>query len=75
MARWLPSLSVKVCQGVGGTFDVLAGTVRRAPQAVRSANLEWAYRLLREPSRLLRQTALPRFAWRVLASRFSRSHG
>ncbi len=47
--RWinacLPKLNVKVCQGVGGTFDVIAGNVNRAPSAFRKANLEWFYRL------------------------------
>lgn len=74
IARWLPSLQVSVCQGVGGTFDVIAGTVKRAPRAVRSARLEWAYRLVCQPSRLWRQTALPRFAWQVVAARLGRGH-
>jgi N-acetylglucosaminyldiphosphoundecaprenol N-acetyl-beta-D-mannosaminyltransferase len=73
MAHHLSDLKVKVCQGVGGTFDVIAGTVRRAPASWRATNLEWAYRLLKDPRRLPRQSALPRFAWRVLAARFSRS--
>lgn len=72
MAHHLSQLKVKVCQGVGGTFDVIAGTVRRAPASWRATNLEWAYRLLSDPRRLPRQSALPRFAWRVLAARFSR---
>lgn len=73
IARYLPSLRVKICQGVGGTFDVIAGAVRRAPRIFQAANLEWAYRLLSQPSRLLRQTALPRFAWKVMVARFARS--
>jgi N-acetylglucosaminyldiphosphoundecaprenol N-acetyl-beta-D-mannosaminyltransferase len=48
--------------GVGGSFDVLAGTVPRAPHAWRRAGLEWLYRLIREPSRWRRQLALPQFA-------------
>ncbi|MCY0895250.1 MAG: WecB/TagA/CpsF family glycosyltransferase, partial [Alicyclobacillaceae bacterium] len=52
--------------GVGGSFDVWGGTVPRAPQIFRKLNVEWLYRLLREPSRIRRQTALPRFAWRVV---------
>jgi N-acetylglucosaminyldiphosphoundecaprenol N-acetyl-beta-D-mannosaminyltransferase len=48
--------------GVGGSFDVLAGTVSRAPRLWRRAGLEWLYRLIREPSRWRRQLALPRFA-------------
>ncbi len=49
--------------GVGGSFDVLAGMVSRAPQAWRRVGLEWLYRLIREPSRWRRQLALPRFAF------------
>jgi N-acetylglucosaminyldiphosphoundecaprenol N-acetyl-beta-D-mannosaminyltransferase len=49
--------------GVGGSFDVLAGLVPRAPHAWRRAGLEWLYRLIREPSRWRRQLALPQFAF------------
>jgi N-acetylglucosaminyldiphosphoundecaprenol N-acetyl-beta-D-mannosaminyltransferase len=66
MDRHAPRLAVKICQGVGGTFDVLAGRVRRAPLAFRALGLEWFYRLATQPRRLLRQTALPTFAWGVL---------
>jgi len=69
MTRYLPALKVKVCQGVGGTFDVIAGRVKRAPLAFRVLHLEWFYRLLSQPSRILRQTALPIFAVRVLRKR------
>jgi len=66
MKEYLPRLNIKVCQGVGGTFDVLAGRVKRAPAIFRKIHLEWLFRLLSEPRRLLRQTALPRFAAQVL---------
>jgi N-acetylglucosaminyldiphosphoundecaprenol N-acetyl-beta-D-mannosaminyltransferase len=59
-------LRVKVCQGVGGTFDVISGRVRRAPRVFRAAHLEWFYRLATQPARLARQRALPRFAVAVL---------
>lgn len=64
--RYLPQLRVKVCQGVGGTFDVLAGRVKRAPASFRKLHLEWFYRLVTQPKRLVRQTALPKFAYLVL---------
>ena len=67
--RYLPQLNVKVCQGVGGTFDVIAGRVRRAPAAFRAVHLEWFYRLVTNPQRLHRQTALPRFAFHILKQR------
>jgi N-acetylglucosaminyldiphosphoundecaprenol N-acetyl-beta-D-mannosaminyltransferase len=52
MARWSRRLAVPVIHGVGGSFDVLAGRVRRAPQSWQNLGLEWAYRLRQEPRRL-----------------------
>lgn len=52
--------------GVGGSFDVIAGRIERAPQLVRRLGLEWLYRLVREPRRWRRQLALPRFVWLVV---------
>lgn len=72
MARYLPQLSVKVCQGVGGTLDVLSGRVKRAPVFFRKMHLEWFYRLASQPQRLIRQTALPKFAWLVLREKLVR---
>ncbi|GGE54711.1 acetylglucosaminyldiphosphoundecaprenol acetyl-beta-D-mannosaminyltransferase [Pullulanibacillus camelliae] len=45
--------------GVGGSFDVLAGEVKRAPLVWRKANLEWLYRLINQPSRWRRMLVLP----------------
>jgi N-acetylglucosaminyldiphosphoundecaprenol N-acetyl-beta-D-mannosaminyltransferase len=59
-------LNVRVCQGIGGTLDVISGHVQRAPLLMRRLNLEWLYRLLRQPSRLLRQRNLPIFAFWVI---------
>jgi N-acetylglucosaminyldiphosphoundecaprenol N-acetyl-beta-D-mannosaminyltransferase len=69
MSRWLPQLDVRICQGVGGTFDVLSGVARRAPRAVQRLRLEWLFRLLADPRRAKRQAALPRFAAAVLRER------
>jgi N-acetylglucosaminyldiphosphoundecaprenol N-acetyl-beta-D-mannosaminyltransferase len=55
--------------GVGGSFDVLAGNVERAPALWQRLNLEWLYRLMREPQRWRRQLALPKFVWLVLRER------
>ena len=52
--------------GVGGSFDVIAGRVARAPGFVQRLGLEWLYRLAKEPQRWRRQLALPRFVWLVL---------
>jgi N-acetylglucosaminyldiphosphoundecaprenol N-acetyl-beta-D-mannosaminyltransferase len=62
----LDQIQAPVAIGVGGTFDVLAGRVKRAPQWVQRAGLEWLYRALREPKRLPRLIALPRLVWMTL---------
>jgi len=59
----------RVSIGVGGTFDVLAGLVKRAPVFVRNLKLEWLYRLLTQPSRLKRQAILPLYVARVLQAK------
>lgn len=54
-----------VYQGLGGSFDVYTGNVKRAPQWWVRHNLEWAYRLVKEPVRIKRQIHLVRFLLRV----------
>jgi N-acetylglucosaminyldiphosphoundecaprenol N-acetyl-beta-D-mannosaminyltransferase len=66
MQRYRNRLTVKVCQGVGGTIDAICGHPRRAPAVFRRLNLEWLYRLVTQPRRAHRQAALPRFAAQVL---------
>jgi len=65
LARNLPLLSSGahgiVGMGVGGAFDFIAGVQKRAPVWMQQANLEWLYRLARQPWRWRRQTALIRF--------------
>jgi N-acetylglucosaminyldiphosphoundecaprenol N-acetyl-beta-D-mannosaminyltransferase len=48
-------LKARALLGVGQAFDILAGTKMRAPRIIRSARLEWAYRLAKEPGRLWRR--------------------
>lgn len=70
IARHLASLPVNVAMGVGGSFDVLSGTVKRAPKIWQKLNIEWLYRLLSQPKRWRRQLLLPQFAFIVLWNRF-----
>lgn len=65
----LKSLQVPISIGVGGTFDVLAGKAKRAPEWMQRLGLEWLYRLFREPSRYKRMLALPKFVIAVLLDR------
>lgn len=62
-------LSHTVCMGVGGAFDFIAGRVPRAPAWMQDHGLEWLHRLIHEPHRWRRQTALLRFIWLALTQR------
>lgn len=59
--------------GVGAAFDFLTGAQRRAPVWVQRMGLEWLYRLIRQPWRLRRQLALPRYATLVMLESLSGS--
>jgi len=62
MRENLPLLpSVRVAAGLGGSLDVWAGNARRAPHVLQSAGLEWAWRMLSNPSRLHNFPSLVRF--------------
>jgi len=65
IARNLAALGVPVVMGVGGSFDVLSGRLRRAPAWIRRVGIEWSYRLVQEPWRWRRIAQLPVFAWKV----------
>ncbi|MBO4996345.1 MAG: WecB/TagA/CpsF family glycosyltransferase [Muribaculaceae bacterium] len=52
-----------IFQGLGGSFDVYTGHVKRAPKWWCDHNLEFAYRLIRQPKRITRQIHLLKFAW------------
>jgi len=66
----LKQLKVGAAVTVGGSFDVLAGEVNRAPLWMQKAALEWFYRLLQEPSRFGRMLSLPKFIFLVLKSKY-----
>lgn len=65
----LPEPRTGLWMGVGGSFDVWAGVKNRAPRWMGALQIEWLYRLLKEPSRWRRMLSLPAFAWAVLCER------
>lgn len=69
LAAHLGSLNIPVGIGVGGSFNVWAGVDTRAPLWMRRINLEWLYRLLKQPWRVTRMAVLPQFVGTVLLSR------
>lgn len=66
--RHRTALEVPVIQGVGGSFDVLAGAIPRAPEWMQRAGLEWLFRLLQEPRRMFKRYFVTNsyFIWKVL---------
>ncbi len=69
MAAHRDELAGKLLIGLGGSLDVFAGAVKRAPEAWRRLGLEWLYRFIREPSRFGRMLRLPLFLLWVIAER------
>ena len=61
-------LKPRILMGIGGSFDVLAGKMERAPKWMQDASFEWAFRLYKQPSRFMRMLALPKFALKVIFS-------
>jgi N-acetylglucosaminyldiphosphoundecaprenol N-acetyl-beta-D-mannosaminyltransferase len=70
LAEHLRETGCGVGIGVGGSFDVIAGRMARAPRLVRTFALEWLYRLAKEPHRWRRQLALPYFVGLVVLEEF-----
>lgn len=70
-------MNVPLCVGVGGSFDVVAGVVRRAPRIAQRTGMEWFYRFLQEPRRLLKRYLVgnTKFIFYVLRERRRRAHG
>ncbi|SHO51455.1 WecB/TagA/CpsF family glycosyltransferase [Desulfopila aestuarii] len=52
LSKWSDTIHVPICHGVGGSFDVYAGKVKRAPLAWQRCGMEWLYRLVQEPRRM-----------------------
>lgn len=66
MYRNQKQLNTGVMMGLGGSFDIFAGAAKRAPAFFIRFNLEWFYRLLRQPTRFIRMLKLPRYLLRAI---------
>lgn len=68
MARWNEMMQIPVVHGVGGSFDVMAGKVERAPEFWQKLGLEWLYRVKQEPRRLWKRYLVTNilFLWMLL---------
>ena len=70
ITRYKDVLGASVLVGVGGSFDVFSGRVRRAPPFMQQHGFEWLYRLYKNPRKLAKVMTLPEFAWLTLRQRF-----
>ncbi|GAA0747832.1 WecB/TagA/CpsF family glycosyltransferase [Clostridium oceanicum] len=66
ISNYMEELPCKIFMGVGGSFDVFADKVKRAPKWMIKMNLEWLYRVAKEPYRIKRLIAIPKFLLKVL---------
>lgn len=64
-------LDAKILIGAGGSIDVFAGTVKRAPDIFIKLGLEWLYRLIKQPKRFIRMLQLPLFLIEIVVKRRS----
>ncbi|AQQ01606.1 glycosyltransferase [Pseudoalteromonas aliena] len=64
--KWQDKLGVDFVMGVGGTFDVVAGKVKRAPLWMQKAGLEWLYRVMQEPGRMWKRYLVTNTKFAVL---------
>ena len=69
LARYQAAMKIPFAMGVGGTFDVAVGLVRRAPVWMQKAGLEWFYRFLQEPRRMFRRYFIDDMAFVALFAR------
>jgi N-acetylglucosaminyldiphosphoundecaprenol N-acetyl-beta-D-mannosaminyltransferase len=69
--KWQDRLGVDFVMGVGGTFDVVAGKVKRAPLWMQKYGLEWFYRVIQEPGRMWRRylTTNLIFSWMLILAK------
>ncbi|MCL1863020.1 MAG: WecB/TagA/CpsF family glycosyltransferase [Defluviitaleaceae bacterium] len=63
------NINARVTMCLGGTIDIMAGTVKLAPPLMRKLGLEWLNRLFRQPQRFFRMLDIPRFMWAVLVKK------
>lgn len=69
IAKAMKCVNKGIFMGVGGSFDVISGNVKRAPKIWQNLNLEWLYRVLSNPQRISRYVALPKFVIEVMKDR------
>ncbi len=70
MSKYKNIINAKVMLGLGGTLDIIAGNKKRAPEFFINLKLEWLYRLIKEPKRIVRMLKLPKYLFFAIKIRF-----
>ena len=69
IVKYMDELPCKIFMGVGGSFDVIAEKINRAPRWMINIGMEWAYRVSKEPWRIKRLGSIPKFIGIVIKNR------
>lgn len=72
IAKYMDRLPCNVFMGVGGSFDIIAGNLKRAPKWMINIGLEWLYRVAKEPFRIKRLSTIPKFIFMVIKDKYTR---
>ncbi|WP_291632264.1 WecB/TagA/CpsF family glycosyltransferase [Clostridium sp.] len=72
IAKYMDRLPCSIFMGVGGSFDIIAGNLKRAPKWMIKLGLEWLYRVAKEPFRLKRLSSIPEFILMVIKEKYKR---
>ena len=72
IVKYMDRLPCKVFMGVGGSFDIIAGNLKRAPKWMINLGLEWLYRVAKEPFRIKRLSSIPKFILLVIKEKYKR---
>lgn len=72
LEKYMEILPCKIFMGVGGSFDIIAGELKRAPRWMIRLGIEWLYRVCKEPYRIIRLTSIPVFMFKAICSSSSR---
>lgn len=72
ISKYMDRLPCSVFMGVGGSFDIIAGNLKRAPKWMINLGLEWLYRVAKEPFRIKRLASIPKFILMVTKDKYKR---
>ena len=72
IAKYMDRLHCSVFMGVGGSFDIISGNVKRAPKWMINLGMEWLFRVVKEPFRVKRLSSIPKFILMVIKDKHKR---